>query len=625
MVFFNYALRKLNAKIVYYGPGLCGKTTNLQWVHDNFQGGDKGKMVSLATEGDRTIFFDLLPLDIGTIRGMDVTLQLYTVPGQVHYNSTRQLVLRGADGVVFVADSQRAMQSSNADSLKNLDENLSLQGFNLAKFPHVIQFNKRDLGDLMTVEEMDGALNRFDAPFFEAVAVEGIGIQETLEGIVRLVMRSLKDRYEARGLGIKPSGIKPVSVAGPQPIFEAPGSSKPSGPMPIGAAEPPTRPDFSVGDVSDSEQVSKPVASDVEPVPFEEIDTQTEVLVPPPVAHDAEDFLSDPADRLPTGPGMPVESGDENISVAQYDTAEVEELQDSLPDDGGVLPEETVFEPEVAGPADGSDGAEVDVLSAPSVVEEEVQADQQDQPVFDIAAGDAVDDILASVIGVQKTEGPPLDPVESNVVDVAPSEVGRRDLSEAEDAPGFEVEIVPEEIDLGKTASERDAFEFEPGPSPDVGEEPQPTLEADPGEVETALETESAGEAEEVVSEPFPESPVVELLPRPSTLAAVVFDDSDPFSDESWEQPSVEPPVSAAVILADDEDRPPVLVSAGDNSLALKLTGTGAIVESGQVRELDIEVPVPGTWVGNRKVTLQLRLTLLPITEDENDGTTGPA
>ncbi len=120
MVFFNYALRKLNAKIVYYGPGLCGKTTNLQWIHDHFEGGERGKMISLATEGDRTIFFDLLPLEIGSIRGMDVTLQLYTVPGQVHYNSTRQLVLRGADGVVFVADSQRAMQSSNIESFRNL-------------------------------------------------------------------------------------------------------------------------------------------------------------------------------------------------------------------------------------------------------------------------------------------------------------------------------------------------------------------------------------------------------------------------------------------------------------------------------------------------------------------------
>ena len=108
MVFFNYALRKLNAKIVYYGPGLCGKTSNLQWIHDHFEGGHRGKMISLATEGDRTIFFDLLPLEIGKIRGMEVTLQLYTVPGQVHYNSTRQLVLKSADGVVFVADSQAA-------------------------------------------------------------------------------------------------------------------------------------------------------------------------------------------------------------------------------------------------------------------------------------------------------------------------------------------------------------------------------------------------------------------------------------------------------------------------------------------------------------------------------------
>ena len=189
MVFFNYALRKLNAKIVYYGPGLCGKTTNLQWIHDHFEGGQRGKMISLSTEGDRTIFFDLLPLDIGTIRGMDVTLQLYTVPGQVHYNSTRQLVLRGADGVVFVGDSQATMRQSNVDSLQNLKENLLLQGVELGTFPHVIQFNKRDLTDLITIEDMDRELNPFSVPFFEAIATEGVGVQETLEGIVKLVMR----------------------------------------------------------------------------------------------------------------------------------------------------------------------------------------------------------------------------------------------------------------------------------------------------------------------------------------------------------------------------------------------------------------------------------------------------
>ena len=624
MVFFNYALRKLNAKIVYYGPGLCGKTTNLQWIHDNFQGGDKGKMVSLATEGDRTIFFDLLPLDIGTIRGMDVTLQLYTVPGQVHYNSTRQLVLRGADGVVFVADSQRAMQSSNTDSLKNLDENLGLQGFNLAKFPHVIQFNKRDLGDLMTVEDMDGALNRYDAPFFEAVAVEGIGIHETLEGIVRLVMRSLKDRYEARGLGIKPSHIKPASVAGPRPIIEIPGSAAPSGPMSIGTAEPPVRPDFSDGGVADSEQPLESSAFDAQPVPFEEIDTQTEVLVPPPVTHDAEEFPVDPADRLPTGPGLPVESEDEIVSVAQYDTAEVEELQDSLPDDGEAPHQETVFEPEDVGSTDDSVSAEVDESPTSMVLEEEPQTDQEHESVFDIGNRDAVDDILASVIGVTKTVGPPLDPIENSEEEM-PLPIGREELFGAEAVPGFDVEIAPEEIDLEQPAPQRDVFDFEPGPSSDIVEEPPPTQDIDVSDVESPLVAEGGGEAEEVVPEPFPETTVVVTPHRPSTVAPVVFGDSDPFSDESWEQPNIELPVTAAVVVSDVEDRPPVLVSAGDNSLAVKLTGTGAIIESGQVRELDIEVPVPGTWVGNRKVTLQLRLTLVPITEDENDGTTGPA
>ena len=210
MVFFNYALRKLNAKIVYYGPGLCCKTTNLQWIHDHFEGGQRGKMISLSTEGDRTIFFDLLPLDIGSIRGMDVTLQLYTVPGQVHYNSTRQLVLRGADGVVFVADSQATMRTSNVESLRNLEENLSLQGVELDGFPHVLQFNKRDLGDLISIEDLDSDLNHHSVPFFEATALEGVGVQETLEGIVKLVMRSLRERYE------------PVPPAGPRSPDEKP-------------------------------------------------------------------------------------------------------------------------------------------------------------------------------------------------------------------------------------------------------------------------------------------------------------------------------------------------------------------------------------------------------------------
>ena len=221
MVFFNYALRKLNAKIVYYGPGLCGKTTNLQWIHDHFEGGQRGKMISLATEGDRTIFFDLLPIDIGSIRGMDVTLQLYTVPGQVHYNSTRQLVLRGADGVVFVADSQRTMKASNAESFENLQENLMLQGIDIKDFPHILQFNKRDLRDLLSTEDLNESLNVFSCPIFEAIATEGIGVQESLEGIVKLVMRNLREKYEPVANASGPQALKPMQATVPA-AFQTP-------------------------------------------------------------------------------------------------------------------------------------------------------------------------------------------------------------------------------------------------------------------------------------------------------------------------------------------------------------------------------------------------------------------
>lgn len=551
MVFFNYALRKLNAKIVYYGPGLCGKTTNLQWIHDNFEGGDKGKMVSLATEGDRTIFFDLLPLDIGTIRGMDVTLQLYTVPGQVHYNSTRQLVLRGADGVVFVADSQRAMQSSNADSLINLNENLGLQGVSLAEFPHVIQFNKRDLSELMAVEEMDTALNRFDAPFFEAVAVEGIGVQESLEGIVRLVMKSLKDRYEARGLGAQSSGLRPAGAAGPWSAPGAGGPSPPSGVRPLGAVEAPTIPEAHRGDGSDSEKAPGTSAFGNQPASFEEVDTQTGVLVPPGPVQEVDAAGTEPADRLPTGPGKSFKTVDENAGVAQYDTADVDESQDPVPDDGGAPLKETAVEREDVADADVAGSG---VLDSPEGEEGDLSTDQPENAVSDPVPGDGVEDLVASVLGSQEMGGPAFDESAGRGVDV------------------------PESVD-------------------------QP---------------------EEIMVETTPDE-IVRPFPRPSTLAPVVFDDGDPFSETEWDHSDVESPFSTAFAVADDEDQPPVSVSAGDNSLALKLTGTGAIVESGQVRALDIEVPVPGDWVGNRRVTLQLRLTLLPITEDENDGTIGPA
>src|SRR6058998_2498658 len=174
MVLFNYSTRELTAKIVYYGPGLCGKTTNLQYTYESLPDNvKKGKMLSLATKTDRTLFFDFLPLELGKIRGMKTRIQLYTVPGQVFYNSTRKLVLKGADGVVFVADSQGKMLEANVESYKNLEDNLREMGLRIEEIPLVMQFNKRDLPHLSSIEEMNAQINRHNAPFYEAVATRG--------------------------------------------------------------------------------------------------------------------------------------------------------------------------------------------------------------------------------------------------------------------------------------------------------------------------------------------------------------------------------------------------------------------------------------------------------------------
>ena len=195
MTFINYASREINCKIVYYGPGLCGKTTNLQHVYDTLPGAGRGKMLSLATQTDRTLFFDFLPIELGTIRGMKTRIQLYTVPGQVFYDATRKLVLRGADAVVFVADSQAPALESNKESFQNLIANLRDQGSELEKIPHVIQWNKRDTPNALPVETLDREINLYGAPTFEACAMRGEGVKETLTGVAKLVLRNLADRY----------------------------------------------------------------------------------------------------------------------------------------------------------------------------------------------------------------------------------------------------------------------------------------------------------------------------------------------------------------------------------------------------------------------------------------------
>jgi len=192
MSFINYASREINCKIVYYGPGLCGKTTNLQYIYQKTDPSAKGKMISLATETERTLFFDFLPLALGEIRGFKTRFHLYTVPGQVFYDASRKLILKGVDGVVFVADSQEERLDANIESLENLKDNLEEQGYQLEKLPFVVQYNKRDLPNLTSVEELRELLNPNAVPDFEACANTGEGVFETVKAVAKQILLELK-------------------------------------------------------------------------------------------------------------------------------------------------------------------------------------------------------------------------------------------------------------------------------------------------------------------------------------------------------------------------------------------------------------------------------------------------
>ena len=204
MALFNYATKEITIKIVYYGPGLSGKTTNLQYLHSIFDPTKRGKLLSLATEADRTLFFDFLPVEMGKISDFSIRIQLYTVPGQVRYNATRKLVLKGADAVVFVADSQREMKEQNMESLKNMRENLIVNNIRLDDTPLVFQYNKRDLTNILSVDEMTEDLN-LDGKYEwrEAVAINGTGVEDTFHFITKLVMEGIAERHKVK---IQPPG-----------------------------------------------------------------------------------------------------------------------------------------------------------------------------------------------------------------------------------------------------------------------------------------------------------------------------------------------------------------------------------------------------------------------------------
>jgi len=226
MVQINFALREVNVKIVYYGPGRSGKTTNLEIIHAKAPKGSIGEMMSIATETDRTLFFDFLPLDLGKVAGMNTKFQLYTVPGQVYYKATRKLVLQGADGVVFVADSQVDMLDENQQSLEDLEENLRENGLDINSLPLIIQWNKRDLENIMSVEDLNAKLNRWNAPNFEASAINGNGVFPTLKGLASLVIQKLNrehgyDKDRSSELPAVKDAAKPPPPPAPAPAAAA--------------------------------------------------------------------------------------------------------------------------------------------------------------------------------------------------------------------------------------------------------------------------------------------------------------------------------------------------------------------------------------------------------------------
>ncbi|MBW1645450.1 MAG: GTPase, partial [Deltaproteobacteria bacterium] len=218
MAIFNYQKKEIGAKIVYYGPALCGKTTNVQYIHLKLNPKQRGELVSLATDCDRTLFFDFLPIELENIGGFKTRFHIYTVPGQVYYNSTRKAVLTGVDGIVFVADSQRSMAKENVESLENLKENLQYYNRDMDSIPLIFQYNKQDMPDVMSVEELNNLLNPRGLPFFEAVAIKGTGVLPTLTSCCKLVLQNLKQKSAAAARPERPQ---------PEPAAAAPAEKPP--------------------------------------------------------------------------------------------------------------------------------------------------------------------------------------------------------------------------------------------------------------------------------------------------------------------------------------------------------------------------------------------------------------
>ncbi len=309
MVFFNWATMQMAAKIVYYGPGLCGKTTNLSFIYAKTSPNSRGEMVSLETESDRTLFFDLLPIEVGTIGGFKTRLQLYTVPGQVFYNTTRKLVLKGVDGVVFVADSQRPMREANIESFANLGENLAELGLSLEELPVVLQYNKRDLKNILTLDELNADLNpTAELPFHESSAVNGQGVFETLKEVTKLTLKKLRKRMTA-----PQSSIGPRPVAAPvRPTVPA----SPANPSRISAA---ALARAAEEGVEASETEAPPAVDPSGASPELAAATAAQVSEPEAIAHTAESdsALGEPFPSAETGLESDMDAAEAQLEVAE--------------------------------------------------------------------------------------------------------------------------------------------------------------------------------------------------------------------------------------------------------------------------------------------------------------------
>ncbi len=562
MVLFNYSTKEITAKIVYYGPGLCGKTTNLQFIYESLPGNiSKGKMLSLATKTDRTLFFDFLPIDLGTIRGMRTRLQLYTVPGQVFYNTTRKLVLKGADGVVFVADSQKRMLDANLESFKNLEENLAEHDLKLAEIPIIIQFNKRDLPEVLSVEELNAALNKYNSPIYEAVATTGIGVHETLKASTRLVLNSLKERYADKREQKVNESMKAAAMAAVAARERGPEAS------PTGAAAPqPAMTQVSAPAVPQPARTEPPVQAHAPQtaVPAPPVEPPPAPSAPPVQAHIPQTAVPASPVEPPPAPDLgpdPLEtdfvSGFEEAPEASFADLDLDEAPldlGSLDEEEGQDVELTPEAPLEASPELPADGAEEPLLL--EVVDDDLAADG--------------DDVLELVLDEpQPSEPEALSPIQ----------------------------VMDDEMQLPEPDAQLDVPAWE-DPSPVVAE----TAAEEPISLPTAQTEEPSFEpldveaGEEIIEQPvvpdvLQDAPVEPLDEPPSLIAEPEFDLE---ASEPWVPPADEDPLIENV---GDVDETPISVAEGTGEPPLTVSAPvsghaahpGPFEEDRSNLELDVE------------------------------------